>query len=257
VIGVPRSGGSIRWLTQLSPPDQAAYAEVVAPLVPGIEASLSAAVLANRIAPAGHGLRLADWRPAWHLWRRWADTASHAPAVLVADVVDCYGQLRPATVTRALRELGANADDARRVRRWLDRTREHGVRGLPVGPAPSAVLANAALAAVDARLIGVGTRHVRWVDDFIVVAWSPRAALRAYDAVSSALDRLGLAVHAGKSAILCDPEEIRGHLGRPPSVVDPSRGGSSPSWARRGMMRRREDPIPCPNRPYPDAPGDG
>jgi hypothetical protein len=219
IVGVPRSGGAIRWLTRLSAADEEAYVEAVARVLPVVEAGLGSAALANRAVVSGHELRVADWRPARRVWDGYVAAALGAPVVLVADVADCYAQLGSATVTRTLRDRGADGDDTVRIRRWLDRLGEHGVRGLPVGPAPSAVLANAALGTVDERLTDAGVRHVRWVDDFIVVAGSVRAAVGALDVLTSSLDRLGLRLHPGKTALLRDRDEIWLRLGYLPSTA--------------------------------------
>jgi Reverse transcriptase (RNA-dependent DNA polymerase) len=221
VVEVPRPGGRIRKLAELSADDARAYEDAVAPLVPGIEASLGGAVLANRAEhPGPRGLvRLRDWRTARRPWGRGIGAAARAPATLVADVADCYASLRPPAVEGALRRLGADAGDASRVRRWLDAIREHGIEGLPVGPDASAILANAALASVDAALTAAGVPHLRWVDDFLVLAPSLRRAHGARDALLASLDRLGLVPNEDKTEILTDPREVGARLRTATSVL--------------------------------------
>src|SRR5205807_804496 len=113
--------------------------------------------------------------------------SAHGRLVVHADVRRCYPSITPGTVAGALEELGACGEDVRAVVALLDRFQEEGVSGLPVGPDPSAVLANAVLASVDRTLERLGCRHVRWVDD----VW---ASARDADHARSALDRLRLAL---------------------------------------------------------------
>jgi hypothetical protein len=82
------------------------------------------------------------------------------------------------------------------------------VRGLPIGPEPSAVLANAVLAEMDGAIRRAGARHLRWVDD--VFLWGTRADVRrALGALDDALSRAGLALHPEKTRVLADRHEAR------------------------------------------------
>src|SRR5205809_1035983 len=67
--------------------------------------------------------------------------------------------------------------------------RDEGVRGLPVGPDPSAILANGILAIADrAAAAEAGGHPIRWVDDVVLVAAGRRSATRAFDAWRRALE---------------------------------------------------------------------
>jgi hypothetical protein len=145
------------------------------------------------------------WRAARATWRALLRSAIGAAprgtAFLTTDVRECYASIAPSTIERL---IGPDAAGAGAI---LRRLADHGVRGLAVGPAPSAVLANAALAPLDAALRASGVRHVRWVDD--LVAWGRRPdlerALRALRAVASAL---GLDLHDGKTLVLDAPTDV-------------------------------------------------
>ncbi|MGH2547284.1 MAG: RNA-directed DNA polymerase, partial [Actinomycetota bacterium] len=82
----------------------------------------------------------------------------------------------------------------------LDGWGSEGSPGLPVGPAGSAVMANAVLASADAGL----SPHpfLRWVDDYLVGVTSERAAVEVLDRLHEALDRLGLRLARSKTALL-------------------------------------------------------
>jgi len=213
---VPKPGGGVRWLTRHDPADDAAYRAAVTPLVGRIERSLGPEVLSTRAVIAGSRWASAPWRPARALWRSVLRSAiAGAPRgtmFVITDVRDCYGSIAPETIASL---LGPAATEALLL---LGRFRDEGVRGLPIGPAASAVLANAALAELDTSLRAAGVRHVRWVDD--VVAWGARADVRrAVRSLRLAAGAIGLELHAGKTILLDAPDDARAVLrSRMPSV---------------------------------------
>ena len=206
---MPKPGGGLRWLTRLDLADDAAYRAAVTPLVGRIERSLGAEVLSSRAVIAGGRWRAAPWRPARAVWRSVIRAAiAKAPrgtTFVVTDIRDCYGSVAPGTIASL---LGPTASEAVTL---LRRFRDEGVRGLPIGPTSSAVLANAALAELDAALRAVDVSHVRWVDD--IVAWGARAdvrrALRRLRIAAGAMD---LELHEGKTILLDAPDDARAVL---------------------------------------------
>jgi len=72
---------------------------------------------------------------------------------------------------------------------------------LPVGPEPSAVLANAVLAPVDLAVAAAGVPHVRWVDDVVAFVPGRRRAVRVTDAVRRELEAMGLRPNEAKTRI--------------------------------------------------------
>jgi hypothetical protein len=134
--------------------------------------------------------------------------------VALGDVADCYASVSEVVLERRLRSIGAGASELRPVLAILDRLHEHGVRGLPVGPAASAVLANAVLGHVDDSLArcrahaaaGPGVRHLRWVDDIAVFAPDHRSAMDALARFEDALGELGLAIARSKTGLVAGGE---------------------------------------------------
>ena len=131
-------------------------------------------------------------------------------------------------VRRALHRIGAPPDAVTAIDGIVRRFGAEGVRGLPVGPEPSAVLANAVLGSVDRALAtAIGGPSLRWVDDVVAVVEDGRAARRAADAFARSLDRLGLEAHPGKCRVIHDPTALR-------AIIE---SASSAVHLRRGMMR--------------------
>jgi hypothetical protein len=183
-------------MVALEPGDEAMYLELVARVAPALERSLGLAVVANRVV-AGP-LVLEDWRAARARWRR-AVGRPGAPGLRVhLDVADCYDSIRPEVVAASLRAAGA---DPRPLVRLLHELADHGVPGLPVGPEPSAVLANAVLARVDLAVAATGVPHVRWVDDVVAFAPERQRVRRVTDAVRRELEALGLQPNEAKTRI--------------------------------------------------------
>ena len=201
---ISKSGG-VRWIARLSGPIATDYRDTVVRVVPRIEENLTAAVVAERVDPrrtaGGPRIVATDLRAARAQARaRAARLARMRPGpVILADVRSCYASIAPGVVERRLRVLGC-AEDASRVRAVLERLSELGVRGLPVGPRASAVLANAVLSRVDEEIAAAGALHLRWVDDLAVLP-GDRDAERVLDRVAEALHHLGLSLAAEKCAI--------------------------------------------------------
>jgi hypothetical protein len=203
-LGGPAAGGAVAAHT-LHPALAARYESLVAPVVPTIEAALGPEVLANRVAISSDRpprIVLAPWRAARARFRRASRDLASTGGLLFTDVVACYPSIRPDAVRIALADAGATRRRARDVTAFLERLAELGMRGLPVGPAPSAVLANAVLRRVDLALIASGRRHVRWVDDLTVAIQDERDAADALAAIDAALAQAGLRRHLGKTRVV-------------------------------------------------------
>jgi hypothetical protein len=210
---ISRPGGGTRRLIRLDPVDADTYRRLVARVAPAIERSLGSGVIANRVI--GPDLRLEDWHAAHRRWRRCA-VGRGTGLRLRLDVADCYGSIRPQTVRAALASLGVEGDA---LSRFLHELAEHGIAGLPVGPEPSAVLANAVLHRLDVAIAGTGVPHVRWVDDVVAVADGRPGARRVMDAARRSLDELGLRPNTRKTLVEAHRRRTRGAVSSAPAAV--------------------------------------
>ena len=218
--GRPRSSEP-RALTRLSPEESARYTMLVAGVAEVVEAGLSAAVSANRLAGFDRdppSLRFVPWRVerAAFVGRLAAMARSHR-CLVFADVRDCYGSIRPAVVRSALAGLHAEDEACDAVEGFLDGLVRRGVRGLPVGPSPSPVLANAVLTAADRALERWRVPHLRWVDDIVVGTSERGGAERIVAGLAAVLEQVGLELNESKTHIVVDPA---GELTAPMSVAE-------------------------------------
>jgi hypothetical protein len=226
LVRTPKPGGGARWLTVLSREDSRRYGEAVARVAERIERALGPEAMANRVIGRrrANGTRLEPWRPARAAFvdarRR---LVADAGVLVVTDVRDCYASIDAGVVAADLTALGAGVDDVYEIETVLRRFASAGVRGLPVGPEPSAILANGVLARVDAVLRERHVDHVRWVDDVAIAAPDRRRALAAFDAFRRTLAARGLEANEAKTRLLAGRDEI-GAMASGPQRLSPAGG---------------------------------
>ena len=212
---VPRKQpGSLRTIDVLDPAEHARYVAAVARVAGSIERSLRPGVTAHRVAGGAPGQWLERWGRARAKHRVMVRRllTGRPRAVAVADVRDCFSRLRPDAIVAALRRLGAPRFHLATLHAVAARS-DDGAPGLPVGPEPSGVLANAVLALADEAVASEGVRHVRWVDDFTIVVRDAAAASRVLHRLSAALAELGLEPAPEKCRI-AEGDEADRFLGR-------------------------------------------
>ncbi|MDP9341537.1 MAG: RNA-directed DNA polymerase [Actinomycetota bacterium] len=187
--------------------EEAEYSALGARLAARIERSMHPAVRANRASvdqAAGGRLRLEPFGTARVRWRRHVERLrSQWPAtVVLADVRDFYASVRPGVVMEALRRAGCDGEAVAAVGRLLHRWESAGRPGLPIGPLPSAVLANVVLARLDGEIASAGWGHVRWVDDLVVTARERSAGEEILERLGACLAGLGLRLAEEKCRIV-------------------------------------------------------
>ena len=208
---VPKSCGGSRTLIHLGDHDRRRYDAAVASVTPSVERALTSGAVANRAHATPLGLELEPWRLARLRYVRSLRAAARGPsrAAFVGDVRDCYGSITPATVVRALHVAGASPRHIERVAALLHDFELRGVRGLPIGPHPSAVLANAVLAQVDDALAWASDGPAyRWVDDVVVFTQDAASCREVAAVFDRALGALGLSANAQKCRIIDDPHAV-------------------------------------------------
>lgn len=210
---IDKRDGGRRVIVHLGERDRLRYAAAVAAVTPVIEGSLSDGVVANRARVMQGRLELEPWTLASRRYRGALRAASRGPsrAAFVGDVRDCYGSISPATVSSALHVMGARRDRVEDLAGILASFEARGVRGLPVGPDPSAVLANAVLAPVDTAVREVaGFAAMRWVDDVVVFTRDVARARRAASAFHRAVRAVGLEANDSKCRVIDEPDAVIG-----------------------------------------------
>lgn len=205
-----------RDIARLRPDVARRYTALVAEAAPAIESALGDRVMANRVVSASREpplVRIGGWRAARRRFARGLESLARTGGVLLfTDVRRCYASIRDPIVRDRLRALGVRASLAAEVAAFLRDLRPAGVVGLPVGPVPSAVLANAVLAALDEAVTAAGMAHLRWVDDVAISVAGPEDAGPALAVVDEALGRLGLERNEEKTRLVTDRRAARAML---------------------------------------------
>lgn len=213
---VPKPNGGTRRLVVLDPEDELAFARSIVGIAPTIQRALGGESHANRLVgwDPRRGLRLDPWK---HARRRWRDDVrrleSRGRFVALTDARACYASIAPSAIARRLRMLGVPQARTDEITAWLHTFGDAGVEGLPVGPAASALLADAVLAVGDDALRSTGVGFVRWVDDVAIFAPDRRARAAALGALEEAWSSLGLEMHEHKTLLLDDPRQVTASAG--------------------------------------------
>ena len=128
------------------------------------------------------------------------------------DVSRCYESITPETVGKTLGALRVSHAAVVEIVGLLGVFRQAGVTGLPVGPEPSAILANVVLAAVDEELRAKEVAFVRWVDDLVLSAPGAASLAAGERAVEMALAEMGLVSNPEKHRRFVDPGAARAFI---------------------------------------------
>jgi len=123
-------------------------------------------------------------------------------------------------VERSLMRLGCYPSETAQVRAVLEKLSTSGVRGLPVGPTASAVLANAVLSRADTALRG--TPHLRWVDDYLIFCSDELQARAALERLAAALGEVGLSLAPEKTSIGSPNFDVSASGAPPARIQSPS-----------------------------------
>jgi hypothetical protein len=193
-----------RRIVTLPPALDRAFEDAVYPLREKIEGRLRPTVYADRPL-------MGDWRPCWAALRRRCALMAVGRVVWRTDVRDCFPSIGRDAVERAMRATGSGRADVRGVLAVLERIEATGIRGLPVGPRPSAFLATMVLAEADDELAGARIRHLRWVDDFFLFFDDRSHAPNGLGVLSRALGRGGLELAQHKTREI-GPGELATHV---------------------------------------------
>lgn len=202
---VPKPGGGVRRLLVLRRADELAFARSVAGATPAICRAMGSESHANRLVAWDPtcGLVLEPWTRARRRWERDVGRLEgRARSIAATDARACYASISARVIVDRLADLGVPDAFVDQIGSWLHVLRDMGADGLPVGPAPSAVLADAVLSAGDDAIRATGADHVRWVDDVMIFAPDARTRAIALDALRRAWAPFGLEIHDGKTVLL-------------------------------------------------------
>jgi hypothetical protein len=190
---VPKATGGFRVAVQLDPLDSLVYLGAVyeagsqiEKMRVGVEKRVACAYRIQIDAKGQLFRQSHGWDEYAAVSRELAESKKY-PYVLTADISDFYNQVGHHRIRNALEHAGIAPTRAKNLENYLMNLTRGQSRGIPVGPSPSIVLAEACLADVDDFLLLKGYTHTRYVDDFRIFCRTKRDALQALHDLSEYL----------------------------------------------------------------------
>jgi len=209
VCVVPKGRFGFRVVTQLDPMDFLLYAATVYELATAIEQrrvqSRTNVVFASRVATALDG-RLFDPRIGYSAFQeRSSILAAQARHnfVAVADISDFYHRIYHHRLENALATAAPNKPHVQALMHLLGGWYDDVSYGIPVGPAPSRLLAELTLADVDDALLAEQFHFVRYNDDFRIFTRTAQLGYQALARVARLLYEMhGLSLQPSKTRVM-------------------------------------------------------
>lgn len=169
----PKTNGTFRIAHQLDPIDSIIYTALVRELCETIEnyrIHESAKIACSyRIKPDLEG-SFFPRETGWDVFISRSDELANkyqSGYVIVADITDFYNQIYTHRIRNLIEEAGKGTLDeqARVMENFLFGLNNRTSRGIPVGPAPSIILAELIMASIDNKILTYTNDFVRYVDD--------------------------------------------------------------------------------------------
>jgi hypothetical protein len=129
-------------------------------------------------------------------------TASNYTHVAVTDIADFYPRIYSHRLENALRDCTKKTAHVTAIRKLLEGWNETESHGIPVGSAPSRLLAELTISDVDEALIAHGIDYIRYSDDYRIFCASYSEAFRQLALLAQILyENHGLTLQPQKTAI--------------------------------------------------------
>lgn len=188
---VPKDEVSYRQATQIDPQDSILLSAIIHQFGDGIEARRLAKdiVFSYRfISTSDHVLF--DNGSAWNdFWAKAYTLSKHYSNILYCDIADFYNQIYHHEVNNQLIDSGFPNQATKWIIGLIESTTAGVSRGVPIGPHPFHLVAEATLIPIDNSLVSAGINFIRYADDYIVFCDNKREAKIALATVATILDR--------------------------------------------------------------------
>jgi retron-type reverse transcriptase len=188
---VPKDEISYRQATQLHPQDSLLLSALVYQFGQGIEDRRLGKdkIFSYRFLPTlSDGLYSNKY--AWNeFWKKAYQLSHSSQTVLYLDIADFYNQIYHHTVENQLIASGFPNQAIKWLISLLESTTAGVSRGVPIGPHPIHLIAEATLIPIDNSLETSGFNFIRYADDILVFCGSEKEARSTLGIVASTLDR--------------------------------------------------------------------
>lgn len=204
----PKHRFGFRVATQLDPFDTLLYLALIyetGGTIEGCRASSAINVHSYRFAPDEDG-GLFEQSINFETFRTASTVLADSGAfthVVVADIADFYPRIYSHPLENALLGACGPTGHARGILKLLEQWNYGVSYGIPVGPSPSRLLAELAIADIDAALLSESYQYSRFVDDFHIFCESERQAYQALAFLARVLfENHGLTLQQQKTSII-------------------------------------------------------
>lgn len=187
----PKDEVSYRQATQLDPQDSIILAATIYQFGDRIETRRldRSRVFSYRFSPASDS-GLYDNATAWNAFWTKAYTLSQShPIVLYCDIADFYNQVYHHEVENQLMHSGFPNQAVKWIVRLIESTTAGVSRGVPIGPHPIHLVAEAVLIPIDESFTATGLNFIRYADDYVIFCNDSKEAKAALAKVATILDR--------------------------------------------------------------------
>jgi len=146
-------------------------------------------VFSYRFSPSAEQGLYAD-RDMWNtFWRTALEKSKCNKTILYCDIADFYNQISHHTIENQLIESGFPNQVTKWVIKLLGSTTAGASRGIPVGPHPAHLIAEASMIPIDNSLRAKGVDFIRFVDDIIVFCENKNEAKLTLATIAITLDK--------------------------------------------------------------------
>lgn len=220
----PKGRFAYRIATQLDPLDAIAYLALTYEIGEKLEAYRvprdDDVVFSYRFAPTPEG-QMFDPTLGWSKFNRTCEKRAQSASVgfvVVADISDFFHRIYHHRVDNTLAAATKSNEQSRALFKLISQWRGTPSFGIPVGPAPSRLIAEVVLDDVDKSLLAARTSFCRYSDDYRIFC---RHRRDAYDKLALLANLLhqnhGLTLQPGKTKIVPADEFLHSKLGSPES----------------------------------------
>jgi hypothetical protein len=184
----PKSNGTFRIVHQLDPIDSIIYTALIYEICPIIEKYRipedKHIACSYRIKPSIAGSFFDKNQNGWDIFTSRTEELCKAYSdgfVISCDITDFYNQIYLHRVRNSIAEAGETKFDvyAKIVEAFLTKLNKGTSRGIPVGPAPSIILAEAIMADIDNKILKHTQDFTRYVDDIRIFFKTESEAIEA------------------------------------------------------------------------------
>lgn len=212
LVDAPKDELAVRPGTVLHPMDWIVYHAAVHRIAPAIDARMSTAVYSSRLNRVSNQYLTAPFAAQFAAWQRKSRRLlkkDRYKYVLVTDIVAYYEHIDIDRLHKLVKPLDHGDVSWPIIRTLLREWCPNDIRGIPQGPAASALLGNLYLTPLDDMLNGrPGVLHIRYMDDFRVFSDDRSELVRTAWALQKMARSIGLDLKTDKTAILTSAEAL-------------------------------------------------